>query len=223
MLNKIYPLVLLTCYSCALLQPNSPVKTEEIKEDSSMKMKQDLGEMNQKLLEDIKSMLRSELIPEIKGANHIPKKVLKNQKKAKASLKNKLIIGRVEWIRVDSDAFKMRAKVDTGARTCSIHAENIIEKEIDGKKYIQFESLDHEQKKHVFLKEVVKSQKVKSSNGSVTNRYVIKMNIKLGTKTHDVHVNLNDREDLRFNFLIGRNLLRGAYVVDVVQTRLLGE
>ena len=167
--------------------------------------------------------MNKEVIPRVQGSNHLPKSVLKKQRKAKLSLKNKTVIGRIESIELDNTGFELKARIDTGAKTCSLHAENIVEKEVDGKTYIQFFSENTESQKQSFYKEVIRKQKVKSSNGEVTNRYVVKMAIKLGGRIHEVNVNLNDREDLRYNFLVGRNLLMGEYVVDVSQTRLLGK
>lgn len=180
-------------------------------------------EVKSELIKELKKVIKKEIIPEIQSLSGVPQSVLKKQRKAKLSLKNKIVIGRIENIEIDGTGFALKARVDTGAKTCSIHAENIVEKMVDGKEYIQFVSENTENKKQVFLKEVVKDQKVKSSNGEVSTRYVVKMSIQLGTKIHNVNVNLNDREDLRYNFLIGRNLLMGEYVVDVSQTRLLGQ
>lgn len=144
------------------------------------------------------------------------------QKITDKELSKKTIIGRIEWVSIDYKKMKIKARVDTGAQTCSLHAENITEKEIDGKKYVQFESVDEYGKRFVYLKEVIKSQRVKSSNGQVSKRYVVKLLVTLGKKEMEVNVNLNDRVDLNYNFLIGRNLLMGRYIVDVSQSRLLG-
>ena len=149
--------------------------------------------------------------------------IIKKQKKVKRSLKNKTVIGRIENIVLDSTGFGVQARIDTGAKTCSMHAENIIEKKVEGRTYIQFTSENIDRKKQSFYKEIIKKQRVRSSTGDVTNRYVIKMAVEMGGRIHEVNVNLNDREDLRYNFLVGRNLLMGDYVVDVSQTRLLGK
>src|SRR5690606_4220591 len=114
-----------------------------------------------------------------------------------------------------------RARVDTGAQTCSLHAESIIEKDKNGKKYVEFATLDDEGNKYVFLKEVVKETKVKSTSGKSEKRYVVRMSFSFGGKDVIANVNLNNRSSLKHNFLIGRNLLMGEYVVDVSQSRLM--
>lgn len=175
------------------------------------------------IIREIKDIIKQDLISNIQTPQHFSKSILKKQKKVKHSFKNKTVIGRIENISLDSTGFDLKARIDTGAKTCSMHAENIVEKTVDGKTYIQFTSENTKRKKQTFYKEVIKNQRVRSSNGEVSDRYVIKMAVEMGGRIHEVSVNLNDREDLRYNFLVGRNLLMGDYIVDVSQTRLLGK
>jgi hypothetical protein len=88
---------------------------------------------------------------------------------------------------------------------------------------VQFETFDQEGEKHAFLEKVVTSVVVRSSTGETRERYVIRKKIKLGAYSHEINVNLNDREGLQYRFLVGRNLLMGQYTVDVAQTRVLGK
>ncbi|MCB0356671.1 MAG: ATP-dependent zinc protease, partial [Bdellovibrionales bacterium] len=111
---------------------------------------------------------------------------------------------------------------DTGAQTNSLHAINIQEKEVDGEKFVEFQTQDFAGKTFTFIEKVVKKSIVKSTSGSSEKRYVVKMNLLLGNRQITTNVNLNDRSLLKHNFLIGRNLLIGDYIVDVSQSRLLG-
>lgn len=181
-----------------------------------------LDSLRAELNNDIRKIIQSELLPELKGLNYVPKELRKNQTQAKKKAVKKIILGRIEWVTIGSKNLRIKARVDTGAQTSSVHAENIIEKTIDGKKYVQFESFDSNKKKYIFLEEVIKRSTVRNSDGGTSRRYVIKVKITIGTNEHDISVNLNNREDLKYNFLIGRNLLMGNYIVDVSQSRLLG-
>tara|TARA_Y100000296_G_C5123270_1_gene231535 strand:+ start:50 stop:730 length:681 start_codon:yes stop_codon:yes gene_type:complete len=208
--------------SCAQQQRN--YLTEQEGRELSLKIKEDLYQTKKEIIDEMKGLLSKQPQPKFQVSTQtFSKNILKKQKKVKKSIKNKTVIGRIENIKLDSTGFALKARIDTGAKTCSMHAENIVEKEVEGKKYIQFTSENTEGKKQSFYKEIVKKQRVRSSNGEASDRYVIKMAVEMGGRIHEVSVNLNDREDLRYNFLVGRNLLMGEYVVDVSQTRLLGK
>ena len=189
----------------------------------SDELREELNLTKKEIIKEIRTIINQELVSAIETPQQFSKNILKKQKKVKRSLKSKTVIGRIENIVLDSTGFGVKARIDTGAKTCSMHAENIIEKKVEGKTYIQFTSENTERKKQSFYKEIIKKQRVRSSTGDVTDRYVIKMAVEMGGRIHEVNVNLNDREDLRYNFLVGRNLLMGDYVVDVSQTRLLGK
>lgn len=206
--------------SCAHL--SSTREEIDLLKEENQKLKKDIEASHEKLTKNIKEIIREELLPEIQGLSFVPKDIRNKQMEAKTKAAEKVVVGRVEWIKIKNNGMRLKARIDTGAQTSSIHAENVVEKIIEGKRYVQFESYDFKDKKHVFLKEVVKKQKVRSSSGTLSDRFVVKMTIALGTEEHNINVNLNDREDLQYNFLVGRNLLMGKYVVDVSQTRLLG-
>lgn len=193
------------------------------KNQRSEDLKEQMQALRQELNKDIKNIIQMDVMPELKGLNYVPKNIRKNQIKAKKSAVEKIVLGRIEWITIGAKNMRLKARVDTGAQTSSLHAENVIEKTIDGKKYVQFESFDAKKKKFIFLEEVIKRSTVRNSDGNTSRRYVIKVRVRLGNKDHEINVNLNNREDLKYNFLIGRNLLMGNYVIDVSQSRLLGQ
>lgn len=200
------------CSSFGKVQDEPPQQpTEEV-----------IRELRNDLSADMREILREELLPEIQGLSSAPKQKRQRLSKAKKAALEKIVIGRIEWIYFNDPKMKIRARVDTGAQTCSIHAENVQEKMIEGEKFVQFESEDFQGKKHVFLKRVIDSTLVRSSTGESNRRYVVRMSLTLGSKEYEINVNLNDRSSLRYNFLIGRNLLMGNYIVDVSQSRLLG-
>ncbi len=52
------------------------------------------------------------------------------------------IVGGVEWVLVEPAGLQLEARIDTGAETTSIHAENIQLVEKDGKRYVRFDLPD---------------------------------------------------------------------------------
>lgn len=112
------------------------------------------------------------------------------------------MIGRLEYVRIPSSSGaspQVTAKIDTGAYNSSIHAENIHLKndilycQIMGENY-EFDS---------FL-----IKKVKSSNGTYQERYLVDLSIFIGKQAYDIKVTLADRLVMRREMLIGRKFLR---------------
>jgi len=141
--------------------------------------------------------------------------------------KDKLVIGRVE--RVDLPRFGLlglEAKVDTGARTSSIHCADVrVEAEDeDGRRHISFTLLDPEHPDYNgrrFRARRVDTRTVRSSNGEVQERHVIEADVVIAGRTIRTKFNLADREAMNYPVLLGRRLLRGNFLVDVSRKRVV--
>ncbi len=187
-------------------------------------VQQEIEQARAEISEDVTLTIRNEIMPELREIQLGSRKIKsRSQQTLKKKVFKKIVIGRVEWITSVSPEVSFRARIDTGAQTCSLHAEKITEKTIDGEKHVEFTTRDEEGKPHRYLKKVVEMSKVKGTSGVVERRYVVKMTLLFGKRELDVNVNLNNRENLRHRFLVGRNLLLGDYIVDVSQSRLLGD
>lgn len=134
---------------------------------------------------------------------------------------SKTTIGRVERVTLPQFNLKLEARIDTGARNCSLHSFNEKETEINGVKYIEFSTLDAKNNEIRLKAKVAKMKTIKSTGGSSQRRYVIKSPVVIGKETKEVFITLNDRSHLEYRFLVGRNLLRGKFVVDVSHSHLL--
>ncbi|MBA2403162.1 MAG: ATP-dependent zinc protease [Bdellovibrionales bacterium] len=138
-------------------------------------------------------------------------------------LKEKVLIGRVEWISLSDIKIKHKARIDTGAKTTSMHAINIEEVEQRGELFVKFQTLDSEGKVVELVRKIGTTQRVSNTSGFVTRRYVIKEKIKMGNIEREVLINLNDRTKMEYKFLIGRNVLLGRFIVDVARSHVLGD
>lgn len=138
-------------------------------------------------------------------------------------LKEKILIGRIEWVHLPELKIKHKARIDTGAKTTSMHAVNIEEVEQRGELFVKFQTLDSEDKAVDLVRKVESTQKIANPGGSVTKRYVIKEKVKLGDVERDILINLNDRTKMQYKFLVGRNLLLGRFIVDVARSHVLGD
>ena len=107
------------------------------------------------------------------------------------------------------------AKIDTGARTSSLHATVLEEFERDGEKYVRF-AVDFPQQKVRQVCEAVHVdiRGITSSNGETQYRYVIKTPLKIGDEKFRAEISLANRSDMKFPMLIGRSSLRRRFVVD---------
>ena len=138
-------------------------------------------------------------------------------------LKEKVLIGRIEWVELPDIKVKHKARIDTGAKTTSLHAINIEEIEQRGEQYVKFQTVDAEGKPIDLVRKVDSVQKVSNTAGFISKRYVIKEKIKMGNIEKEVSINLNDRTKMDYKFLVGRNLLLGRFIVDVARSHVLGD
>ena len=107
------------------------------------------------------------------------------------------------------------AKIDTGARTSSLHAAVLEEVEREGQRYVRFAVDFPEQKVRQVCEAVhVDVRGITSSNGETQYRYVIKTPLKIGSIVFRAEISLADRSDMKFPMLIGRSSLRRRFVVD---------
>ena len=107
------------------------------------------------------------------------------------------------------------AKIDTGARTSSLHATILEEFERDGQTHVRFAvDFPQQQVRQVCEAVHVDWRGVTSSNGKTQLRRIIKTPLKIGPARFRAEISLADRSDMRFPMLIGRSSLRRRFVVD---------
>jgi hypothetical protein len=117
----------------------------------------------------------------------------------------------------------MPARIDTGAATTTIHAEDIELVEKDGKRWVHFSLIDPDTNEKVQVEQRLHRKVVmKQSDGGEQRRYVVRMWISLGETRSLVDVTLTDRENMEYPLLIGRNLLVDTVIVDVSRKNLVG-
>ena len=131
----------------------------------------------------------------------------------------KKIIGRKEKISLPKLGLKLVwAKIDTGAYTSSLHAEEIREEERQGKKVLCFKILMPAHKSYTGKTLVFKEyreKKVKNSFGHTETRYLIQTKIKLAGESFLAEFTLSDRSSMKNSILLGRKILRDRFMVDV--------
>jgi hypothetical protein len=128
------------------------------------------------------------------------------------------IIGWREWISLpDLDITQIKVKVDTGARTSSLHAFDIEKYKRDGKEYVKFKvHPDQENSKRVIAcrSKVLEYRKVKSSNGQSELRPVILTNAHLLGEKWPIEITLTNRDEMGFRMLLGRASIKNKFLVN---------
>lgn len=108
---------------------------------------------------------------------------------------------------------KLKAKIDTGARTSAVHVENI--RRLRGNRIAFDVVTDADPDKWIpVVTRPSRLSPVRSSNGHETFRYFVKTLMVLGGIELEIELSLVDRGDMRFRMLIGRTALAGQFVVN---------
>lgn len=117
----------------------------------------------------------------------------------------------------------IRAKIDTGAATSSIHATRLTPIETDEGLMVEFWTRVHQDEpSRKFTAPAVARRKIKSSNGKVQLRYVIETRMRMGDFTWTGHLTLANRRAMAFPILIGRRALARGYRVNCARRWMLG-
>ena len=111
---------------------------------------------------------------------------------------------------------RIPAKIDTGARTSSLHATEIERFDREGRRWVRFLLDLGDGRSEPVTCEVPRADKrlITSSNGEGQERFIIKTALTLGDQTFRAEFSLADRSDMKFPILIGRTALRRRFVVD---------
>lgn len=127
----------------------------------------------------------------------------------------KVLIGRAESIALPAfDIAELPARIDTGAKTSSIWASEIREK--DGVlSYVLFDQSSAHYTGELHSTVVFEKTMILSSIGEAQERYKIRLLIKLKGKKIRARFTLADRSKQVYPVLVGRNVLRGKFIVDV--------
>lgn len=138
-------------------------------------------------------------------------------------------LGWLEWAWLQPGNVKIKTKLDTGAKTSSIHAVDIDEFERDGARWVRFRIPlkrrpdDSNHKKDLVLeRKVERDTYVKSHRAKSGKRYVVNMSVCVGGDTFTTEVTLADRSRFNYPFLLGRMALAGRAVVDSARTFTTG-
>lgn len=127
-------------------------------------------------------------------------------------------IGWREWVLLpDLDGALVKAKVDTGARTSTLHAYGIEEVDRDGERWVRFRFHPRQrdaETEAIGLARLVDLRTITPSNGRSELRHVIETDAVIDGERYTIELTLTRRDTMGFRMLLGRRALRGRFVVD---------
>lgn len=127
-------------------------------------------------------------------------------------------LGWREWVGFPDNGVEwVKAKVDTGARTSSLHAFGLHRYDVDGEPWVRFEI--HPWQRSTADSVVVEApvfdeRLVRPSTGEAQLRPVVRLPVRIADRVRSVELTLTRRDTMGFRMLLGRQALRGYYVVD---------
>jgi hypothetical protein len=139
----------------------------------------------------------------------------------------RVTIGWREWLALsDLGIGRIKAKIDTGARSSSLHAFDIHVAGEGKHPWVHFKVHPIQRDSVTIVQCKVRLHEyrnVKSSSGHSELRPIIRTPMQLGDETWPIELTLTSRDEMGFRMLLGREAIRGRFVVDPNRSYLFRE
>jgi len=142
---------------------------------------------------------------------------------APITLNDKLVLGQTEWLWIEAVNRVFAARVDTGATTSSLTAQDIVTLERDGQKWARFTIVPEEDSDNSYEVEapIARIANIRqSSTNEVDKRPVVRLTVRIGKMTDTAEFTLTDRSHMSYPILLGREFLKDIAIVDVAKQKV---
>lgn len=133
-------------------------------------------------------------------------------------MKKQSRVGWREWVSLPGLGVpRIKAKLDTGARSSALHAWNVRRFKRGGISMVRFgiHPIQRDDRTSVEAEAVVLGErKVRSSSGQITLRIVVRTDLEMLGERWPIELTLARRDEMGFRLLLGRQALRGRVVID---------
>lgn len=131
---------------------------------------------------------------------------------------DKIVVGSTEWIYLTPPGHHYQARIDSGATTSSLSAQEITRFERNGKRWVRFK-LQHDDEADPIEIEapLVRNVRIRQASADALDRRpVVSLTVNLGTNLQqDAEFTLTDRSQMTYPILLGREFLRDITLIDV--------
>jgi ribosomal protein S6--L-glutamate ligase len=142
------------------------------------------------------------------------------------STTDKIIIGSEEWcVLPELGLPAVKARVDSGAKTSSLHAFNIQVFDKKGVPWVRFDVHPIQANRKIVKRceaRLIERREVRSSSGHLEQRPVIATRVQLGAQSWDIEITLTNRDPMGYRMLLGREAMVGRFIVDPERGFMLG-
>jgi hypothetical protein len=140
---------------------------------------------------------------------------------------NLIWLGWREWISLPELGIdRIKAKIDTGARTSALHAFQVEIFREKGRDRIRFRIHPLQRRTDIeksCVADLVDRRDVMDSGGHRERRYVIVTLVNIGDGQWPIEITLTDRDIMNFRMLLGRTAMTGRILINPGASYLLGK